>query len=79
MNPIPMLRELLAAHPFKPFTLCLSDGRRLPVHHPDYLLISGRGGFIVWEGEHEGEFALATPLHVTGVEQIQRGRRKRAA
>lgn len=79
MNPIPVLRELLSAHPFKPFFLCLSDGRRLPVYHPDFLQISGRGGFIVWEGEKESDFALATPLHVTGVEHAPRRRRKRAA
>lgn len=79
MNPIPMLRELLGAHPFKPFLLCLSDGRRLPVRHPDYLLISGRGGFIVWEGDRDGEFAIATPLHVTGVEHTLPRRRNRAA
>jgi len=79
MNPVPMLRELLGANPFKPFVLCLSDGRRLPVYHPDFLMISGRGGFIVWEGEGEGEFALATPLHVTGVENAPRRRGRRAA
>jgi hypothetical protein len=63
-----MLRELLAANPFRPFTVCLTDGRRLPVDHPDFLLIT-RSGRLVWEGRDETEFAMAMPLHVTGVEQ----------
>ncbi|MGH7956170.1 MAG: hypothetical protein ACREH8_04070 [Opitutaceae bacterium] len=78
MNPVQMLRELLSAEPFKPFVLCLSDGRRLPVYHPGFLLISPRGR-IIWEGETEDEFAMAMPFHVTGVEHAPRRRRRRAA
>ena len=78
MNLIAMLRELLGANPFKPFVLCLSDGRRLPVYHPDFLLISPNGR-IIWEGDTEDEFAMAMPFHVTGVEHAPRRRRKRAA
>lgn len=76
MNPIPMLRELLAAHPFKPFAVCLSDGRKLPVPHPEFLTVSPHGR-IIWEGETEDDFALAMPFHVTGIEILRR--RKRAA
>ena len=47
------------------------------VEDPKFL--RGRGGYIAWEGEKEGEFAFATPLHVTGVEDAPRHRRKRAA
>jgi hypothetical protein len=78
MNPVAMLRELLNADPFKPFVVCLSDGRRLPVYHPDFLLISPNGR-IMWEGETEDDFALAMPFHVTGVEAAPRRRRRRAA
>jgi hypothetical protein len=78
MNPVAMLRELLNADPFKPFIVCLSDGRRLPVYHPDFLLISPNGR-IMWEGETVDDFALAMPFHVTGVESAPRRRRRRAA
>lgn len=78
MNPIAMLRELLGADPFKAFAVCLSDGRRLPVHHPDFLLISPNGR-IIWEGKSDDDFAIVMPFHVTGVEQLTRRRRKRAA
>ena len=78
MNPIPMLRELLAADPFRPFLVCLTDGRKLRVDHPDFLLISPSGR-LIWEGRTENEFAMAMPFHVTGVEHVSRRRRKRAA
>jgi hypothetical protein len=75
MNPLPMLRELLNAAPFKPFALCLTDGRKLPVLSRDHLTVTAQGR-ILWEGDNEEEFAMAMPLHVTGVEDL---RRKRAA
>ncbi len=78
MNPIPMLRELLSAHPFRPFVVCLSDGRKLRVDHPDFLLITPSGR-LIWEGRNEDEFAMAMPLHVTGVENAPRRRGKHAA
>ena len=78
MNPIPMLRELLAAVPFRPFVVCLTDGRKLPVDHPDFMLITPSGR-LIWEGRDENEFAIAMPLHVTGVKQLPRRRRGRAA
>ena len=74
MNPIPMLRELLSASPFRPFVVCLSDGRKLPVPHPDFLTISPRGR-ILWEGRTEDEFAMAMPIHVTGVEHAKKHKR----
>lgn len=78
MNPIPLLRELLVAAPFRPFDLCLSDGRKLPVEHPDFLTITPNGR-IIWEGETEEEFAMTMAFHVTGVEKRSRRQRKRAA
>ncbi len=78
MNPIPMVRELLATQPFRAFALCLSDGRKLPVMHPDYLLISPNGR-IIWEGETEDAFAMAMPFHVKGVEHVRARRKRRAA
>ena len=78
MNPMPMLRELLEAVPFRPFVLCLTDGRKLPVEHPDFLTLS-RHNRIIWEGRTEEDFALAMPLHVTGIEPLRRRRSRRAA
>ena len=34
---IEQLREAQQARPFKPFTICLADGRQIPVPHPEFL------------------------------------------
>jgi hypothetical protein len=34
---IEQLREAHQARPFKPFTICLADGRQIPVPHPEFL------------------------------------------
>jgi hypothetical protein len=65
MNPAEMLRAMLHAQPFRPFDVVLSNGRRLHVHHPDYLVVMP--SFIVWQGR-DGDAALVMPLHVANVE-----------
>ncbi len=35
---IDQLREAHQARPFKPFTICLADGREIKVPHPEFLL-----------------------------------------
>lgn len=35
---IKQLREAHQARPFKPFAICLADGREIPVPHPEFLL-----------------------------------------
>lgn len=35
---IEQLREARQAQPFRPFTVCLADGRKIPVPHPEFLL-----------------------------------------
>jgi len=43
---IQKLRELLEAHPFRPFTVALADGRRFDIVSPDMIWMpaEGRGG-----------------------------------
>lgn len=31
------LQEALHATPFRPFVICLADGERIPVPHPDFI------------------------------------------
>lgn len=48
------LRKAYRTHPFRPFTICLTDGRKVPVLHPEYLSVSpgATRTFIVWgQGE----------------------------
>jgi len=36
------IREALRREPFKPFDICLADGRRIPVRHPDFVAVGKR-------------------------------------
>ena len=36
---VEVLREAVRRQPFKPFTVRLSDGRALPVRHPEFLAV----------------------------------------
>lgn len=70
MNPTAMLRELLQAEPFRPFYVCISDGRKLKVPHPDFLIITPHGR-IIWEESGDPDaFAITMPFHVTGIESV---------
>ena len=47
-----------AGNGFHPFTLHLSDGRKLPVRHPEYLVIG------------DDDFAnVIGPLHIVSIEE----------
>jgi hypothetical protein len=36
------VREALRREPFQPFDICLADGRRVPVRHPDFVAVGKR-------------------------------------
>ena len=36
------IRNALHEQPFKPFELCLADGRRVPVLHPEFVAMNQR-------------------------------------
>jgi hypothetical protein len=41
------VREALHRKPFQPFDVCLADGRRIPVPHPDFVAVGKRRIIIV--------------------------------
>jgi hypothetical protein len=47
------IRDLLKAVPFKPFTVELGSGKRVPVKHPDYALLSPAGRTLVVHNDEE--------------------------
>lgn len=62
------LHEVLHAAPFRPFTLCLADGTRVDVPHPDFIahppgariaVVMGRD-----ESTHYIDLALVTKIDV---------------
>jgi hypothetical protein len=36
------IRSALKAEPFRPLELCLADGRRVPVTHPEFVAMNNR-------------------------------------
>ena len=51
---------------FQPFTLCLSDGRRFPVLHPDNLAI-GKNVVVVLDKDDMSH--LISVLHIVSLEE----------
>ena len=42
------------AHPFRPFSLRLADGRSIPVPHPEFLAFNGRSRTAIVTDEGDG-------------------------
>ena len=55
---IAVLKQALAAHPFKPITVVTSDGASLVITHPDFAAVLRRVGVLYVElpEEPEGRF-----------------------
>lgn len=51
---------------FKPFALCLSDGRRLTVPHRDFIAISPRMVVVIDPAERSHTI---NPLHIVSIEE----------
>jgi len=47
------IRDLLKAIPFEPFTVELGSGKRVPLKHPDYALLSPAGRTLVVHNDEE--------------------------
>ena len=62
---IEQIRERLS-NGFQPFTLCLSDGRRLRVPHRDFIAVSLK--VVVVIDQHEVSHTI-NPIHVVSIEE----------
>jgi len=62
------VREAMHRQPFRGFTVCLTDGKRYPIKHPDFIAVSesprGRSVTIYFEGMAH----LINILHVVRLE-----------
>jgi len=70
------IHELHLARPFRPFTIHLADGRKIPVHHPEFMAESPTGRIAIVfraNGTHE----YIDLLLVTSVEVKANGLTKR--
>lgn len=63
------IRNALRQEPFKPFVLCLADGRRIPVKHPEFVAMNQR---IVIVTDDESDTKILEPLLIVSLEQSPR-------
>ena len=73
---IQQLRKALRAEPFKPFTICLTDGRQFRVPHPECLAIpSNASRTFVVAGAGE-DYRIVDLLLVTSIDYTARKARR---
>ena len=70
------IKQLHEAQPFKPFTIHLADGSKLPVPHPEFMWVmpSGRTVFVALGDDEEDAAAIVDLLLVTKL-TVSKGRR----
>lgn len=66
---IEQLQQMHQALPFQPFRVHLADGRRLDVHHPEFLAQSPTGRTMSI-GKPNGAFEVVDLLLVTSLEVL---------
>ena len=64
------LRSGLREQPFRPFELCLADGRRIPVRHPEFVAMNQR---IVIVTDEESATKTIEPLLIVSIEPLRGG------
>ena len=57
----------LREQPFRPFELCLADGRRIPVKHPELVAMNQR---IVIVTDEESATKILEPLLIVSLEPV---------
>jgi hypothetical protein len=66
------IRNALHEEPFKPFELCLADGRRVSVKHPEFVAMNRR---IVIVTDEDSNTKILEPLLIVSLEPVA-GKRK---
>jgi hypothetical protein len=61
------IRNALHEQPFRPFELCLADGRRFPVTHPEFVAMNQR---IVIVTDEESATKILEPLLIVSLEHV---------
>lgn len=56
----------ITANGFKPFTLCLSDGRKFAVPHTDFIAVGQNVVVVIGEDDHVNTI---DPLHIVSIEE----------
>ncbi len=64
------IRSALREQPFKPFDLCLADGRRVAVKHPEFVAMNQR---IVIVTDEDSATKILEPLLIVSLEPATGG------
>ena len=62
------IRDALRRQPFQPFAMCLADGRRVEVRHPEYVAMNKR---IVVVVDDDSFTMTIEPLLIVSLEQLK--------
>lgn len=62
------IRKALRVQPFQPFELCLADGCRVSVKHPEFVAMNQR---IVIVTDEESATKILEPLQIVSLEPIK--------
>ena len=67
------IRNALREQPFRPFELCLADGRRVLVKHPEFVAMNQR---IVIVTDEESATKILEPLLIVSLEPVLESNKK---
>jgi hypothetical protein len=67
------IRERLHKVPFKPFEMRLTDGRRVPIVHPDFVALGG--SVVVITDETDGVQEVDA-LHVVSLDPLSKSKKR---
>jgi hypothetical protein len=59
---IESIRKFNRTVPFKPYAICMANGERYTVPHPDFVSISPKGSFVIVFDKNEHPYHLSTLL-----------------
>ena len=59
------IREALRRQPFEPFSICLADGRSLPVRHPEMVAVGKRRIIVV---KPDDSWSVVEPLLIVSLD-----------
>jgi hypothetical protein len=64
------LRTAIRAQPFRPFTICLADGRSFNVRHPDFVLITPEASRTFVVAESGEDYRIVDLLLVSSLDFV---------
>jgi hypothetical protein len=59
------VRSAIHREPFKAFDICLADGRRIPVRHPDFVAVGKRRIIVV---QPDDSWSVVEPLLIVSLD-----------